>query len=129
MAFVHEDSCQCANSELDLFSLPPTQTSILKSRSIEYSPISILGNGQVEFAVFGSGENYTDLANTYLHVICKVLHSDGSKLKEDENIAPVNNLLHSMWVESSGPLSERYAHNPVHQHLSVQGLLGNAALL
>ena len=87
MAFVHEDSCQCAKSELDLFCLPPTQTSILKSRLIEYSPISILGNGPVEFAVSGSGEDYTDLANTYLHVICKVLHSDGSKLKEGENIA------------------------------------------
>ena len=35
----------------------------------------------------GSGEDYTDLANTYLHVICKVLHS------------PVNNLLHSMWSQ------------------------------
>ena len=99
MAFVHEDSCPCAKSELDLFCLPPTQTSILKSRSIEYSPISILGNGPVEFAVSGSGEDYTDLANTYLHVICKVLHSDGSKLKEGENIAPVNNLLHSMWSQ------------------------------
>ena len=32
-------------------------------------------------------------------------------------------------MESSGPLSERYADNPVHRHLSVQGLLGNAALL
>ena len=99
MAFVHEDSCPCAKSELDLFCLPPTQTSILKSRSIEYSPISILGNGPVEFAVSGSGEDYTDLANTYLHVICKVLHSDGSKLKDGENIAPVNNLLHSMWSQ------------------------------
>ena len=99
MAFVHEDSCPCAKSELDLFCLPPTQTSILKSQSIEYSPISILGNGPVEFAVSGSGEDYTDLANTYLHVICKVLHSDGSKLKEGENIAPVNNLLHSMWSQ------------------------------
>ena len=99
MAFVHEDSCPCAKSELDLFCLPPTQTSILKYRSIEYSPISILGNGPVEFAVSGSGEDYTDLANTYLHVICKVLHSDGSKLKEERNIDPVNNLLHSMWSQ------------------------------
>ena len=99
MAFVHEDSCQCAKSELDLFCLPPTQTSLLKSRSIEYSSISILGNGPVEFAVSGSGEDYTDFANTYLNVICKVLHSDGSKLKEEENIAAVNNLLHSMWSQ------------------------------
>ena len=53
----------------------------------------------MEFAVSGSGEDYTDLDNTYLHVICKVLHSDGSKLKEGENIAQVNNLLHSLWSQ------------------------------
>ena len=47
----------------------------------------------------GSGEDYTDLANTYLHVIYKVLHSDGANLKGGENIAPVNNLLNSMWSQ------------------------------
>ena len=99
MAFVHKDSCPCAKSELDLFCLPPTQTSILKSRSIEYSPISILGNGPVEFSVSGSGKDYTDFAKTYLHVICKELLSDGSKLKEGGNIAPVNDLLHSTWSQ------------------------------
>ena len=112
MAFVHEDSCACAKSELDLFCLPPTQTSILKSRSVEYSPISILGSGPVEFAVSGSGEDYTDLANTYLRVICKVLHSDGSVLQEGEDIAPVletllsfddsvkrNRLRSALWID------------------------------
>ena len=28
MAFIHEGSCECTKSELDLFSVPPTQTSI-----------------------------------------------------------------------------------------------------
>ena len=32
-------------------------------------------------------------------------------------------------MESSGPLSDRYADYPVHQHLPVRSLLGNAALL
>ena len=36
---------------------------------------------------------------TYLHVICKVIHSGGTNLKEGENIAPINNLLHSLWSQ------------------------------
>ena len=39
----------------------------------------------MEFAVSGSSEDYTDLANTYVCVICKVLHSDGSVLQEGED--------------------------------------------
>ena len=32
MAFVHEQSCECTKSELDLFSVPPTQTSMRRHR-------------------------------------------------------------------------------------------------
>ena len=40
MAFVHAQSGECMKTELDLFSLPPTQTSIEKSDWIEYKPVS-----------------------------------------------------------------------------------------
>ena len=39
MAFVHNQSCQCAKSELDVFSVPPTQTSI---EDVEYHSLSII---------------------------------------------------------------------------------------
>ena len=94
MAFVHEDSCPCAKSELDLFCLPPTEhTEISIDRIFAHIDFGKRSGGIRSFRI----EDYTDLTNTYLHVICKVLHSDGSTLKEGENIAPVNNLLHSMW--------------------------------
>ena len=38
MAFVHEQSCECTKSELDLFSVPPTQTSMEQGSWIEYHP-------------------------------------------------------------------------------------------
>ena len=38
MAFVHEDSCKCLMSELDLFSVPPTQTSIENGTSSNTYP-------------------------------------------------------------------------------------------
>ena len=44
MAFVHHESNECSKSELDLFSIPPTQTSISKGQWIEYHPLSNQGN-------------------------------------------------------------------------------------
>lgn len=52
MAFIHEGSCECAKSELDLFSVPPTQTSIESATFVEYHPISSLSDGApIEFEV------------------------------------------------------------------------------
>ena len=60
MAFVHEDSCECLKSELELFSVPSTQTSVETGNWIYCSPI--------EFDISGNGEDYIDLANTMLYV-------------------------------------------------------------
>ena len=69
MAFVNELSCECTKSELDLFVVPPTQTSVQQARWVEYQPLtSILGNAPIEFDVIGSGEDYIDVANVLLYV-------------------------------------------------------------
>src|SRR5438876_1702127 len=69
MAFVDTHSCECAKSELDLFTVPPTQTSIESGGWVEYNPISSLADGvPIEFVVSGSGQDYIDLANTQLYV-------------------------------------------------------------
>ena len=57
MAFVHHESQECTKSELDLFTIPATQTSITKGQWIEYHPLSnITDSGPIEFNVSGSGE-------------------------------------------------------------------------
>ena len=42
---VHKDSNDCSSSSLDLFLLPPTQSSFQKGKSIDYHPITSLGGG------------------------------------------------------------------------------------
>ena len=50
MALLHNMSDECIKSELDLFSLPMTQTSIEKSTYIEIPPLSALTDGgPIEF--------------------------------------------------------------------------------
>src|SRR5436190_7803304 len=43
MSFLHTHSHECVKSELELFSLPPTQTSIESSQWIHYKPVTSLG--------------------------------------------------------------------------------------
>ena len=66
-------------SELDLFAVPPTQTSIESGMYVEYHPISSLANGApIEFDVSSSGDNYMDLTNCLLHDRAKVTKVHGS---------------------------------------------------
>ena len=100
MAFIHENSCECAKSELDLFSVPPTQTSIESGIYVEYHPISSLTDGApIEFDVTASGDDYMDLTNSFLHVRAKISRADGTDLAADDTVGPVNNFLHSLFSQ------------------------------
>ena len=100
MAFIHEGSCECAKSELDLFSVPPTQTSIESGAFVEYHPISSLADGApIEFEVSSSGDDYMDFANSYLYVRAKITRANGSNLVDADKVGPVNNFLHSLFSQ------------------------------
>ena len=100
MAFVHESSCECMKSELDLFSVPPTQTSIENGTWVEYHPISTITNGAlIEFDVSSSGEDYMDFANSYLYVRAKLQRANGDDMENDDQVGPVNHFLHSFLTD------------------------------
>jgi len=107
MAFVNELSCECTKSELDLFALPPTQTSIQQANGVEYQPrTSILGNAPLEFDVTGTGKDYLDITNVILHVRASVTTNAGADIAADSTAAPVNLLLHSMITQVNVSLNE-----------------------
>ena len=100
MAFVHEQSCECTKSELDLFSVPPTQTSIESGTWAEYHPLSSIADGSpIEFEVSGTGEEYLDLANSHLYVKAKITAADGANISADAEVGRVNNFLHSLFSQ------------------------------
>jgi len=56
MALLHRMSGECIKSELDLFSVPLTQTVIEKNGYLEVSPLSaISGSAPLEFFIAGNG--------------------------------------------------------------------------
>ena len=57
MAFIHDQSCECAKTDLDVFSIPPTQTSIEYGNYAENHPLSsITDSGPIEFDVSSNGQ-------------------------------------------------------------------------
>ena len=100
MTFVHRQSCEGVKSELDLFTIPPTQNSIIDSRIVEHQPMASLDSGgPIEFLIPGSGDDYLDLANTMLHVQVKVTRANGDDLLLALPVGPVNNWLHSLFSQ------------------------------
>lgn len=100
MAFVHDQSCECSKSELDLFSVPPTQTSIESGSWVEYHPLTTVTDGTpIEFEITGNGQDYVDFGNSYLHVRAKITKDDGTDIDDGAVVGPVNNFLHSLFSQ------------------------------
>ena len=101
MSYVHPFSKRCDKSEIDLFSVPPTQQSLERGRWIDYAPLSSVENpdSAITYLIAGTDE-YIDLSKTILTVTGKIMMSDGTTPLTGGNqtsVAPVNNFLHSLF--------------------------------
>ena len=100
MAFVHDQSCECAKSELDVFSVNPTQTSIEYGNYVEYHPLnSITDSERIEFDVSSSGQNYLDFSNTQLLIKVKLTRGSGVDITDADHVGGVNLFLHSLFQQ------------------------------
>ena len=89
---------EVTTSALDLFSKPALQTSIVKGSWVEVRPTNALDDGgAIDFEISGSGTDYLDLANTFIKAKVRVISANGVAYDNDDMVAPVNNLLHSMF--------------------------------
>ena len=94
MKLLHEQSSQCIRSELDLFSLPPTQTVVDGSQCVEHIPVStITSYSPIDFIVSVSGEDYMDLNNTLLEVKACIKATNDSSVDVAVAVAQINNTL------------------------------------
>lgn len=116
MAFVHSNSCDCSKSELDLFSLPPTQTHIESGGWVQYKPVSSVNeSSSLEFVVPGQGDEYIDLSHTLLGIKAKIVKkADGAALAaaDDDIVGPVNNWLHSLFSQVDTYLNQKIVSSP-----------------
>lgn len=102
------ESCLCSKSELEIFSLPYLQKDIESGQWIDFHPVSnISDGGPIEFHVSGSGEKYTDLENTQLHVNVKIVKANLSATGDQDKVGPVNLFLHSLFSQVDVFLQDR----------------------
>lgn len=117
MSFLSSQSQECVKSELDLFSTPPTQTSIESGYWTEYHPVASLDTGgPIEFAISGSSEDYIDLAQSQVYVKLKITKGDGGNLDNDENVGPINLLLHSLFSQVDVSLNDKLISQPTNTY-------------
>jgi hypothetical protein len=100
MSVLHKDSYECANSDLDLFLVPPTQTSLETAKLVEHQPIAaITQSGPIEFNIIGSDDDYMDLSQTYLYLKARVKKNRNEDLDPSHLVGPVNLFLHSLFSQ------------------------------
>ncbi len=82
---------ECIKSELDLFTVPMTQTAIEKNTYVEIPPLSaITDSSPLEFFNAGTGEDYIDLYNTLLYTRIKITRPDGSDIADGAPVGLIN---------------------------------------
>jgi hypothetical protein len=122
MTFIHKESCECAKSKLDRFSVPATQTSIESRTYVDYHPVaSITGGAPIEFDVTASGNDYLDFANSFLCVRGKTTRAKNDDLDAADNVGPVN-YFPSQLVFTGGRTAKRLGDHEFDQYVRVQSV-------
>ena len=100
---MHRESCVCGMDSLELFQVPPTNIALEDSKWIEYYPVSSTlssDTAPIEFEIKGQGDEYVDLSQTYVQLLCKFTKDNGTNLTGDHSVStPVNNIVHSLFSE------------------------------
>jgi hypothetical protein len=92
--------CECGKSELDLFTLPPVNTSMERGFNLVHHPVSSLTDDTpIEFHVPSSPDEYIDLAKTQLFLKVRIMKTDGTKIGDGAHVTPVNLMLHSLFSQ------------------------------
>ena len=117
MEYLHESSLPASKSELQVFSIPPTQTAIESSYEVEYRPNASLESSNFYEINVPASEDFTDLASTMLHIHATVKTKAGKSLTDASKIKAVTNFANSLFEQidlSLGSVNTVQANNTYH---------------
>ena len=108
------DSAECSKTELDLFNVPPTQTSIEEGFYDDIQAHSSFAQGStIRFDIPGDSEHFINLAETEIHIqgfICKA-NDTTVGFENTKKIGIVNNLLGSLFQQAEISLNNKPVEN------------------
>ena len=113
MALINSLSTPVIRSQCDLFSTPPTDTSVESSFYCEYKPsVNIQDcDAKIEFKINGNPNQYIDFSDSFLYIKLKVLDDGGTDLTTSQDVSTTNNFLHSLFSQC-----EVYITNKIFEH-------------
>ena len=107
---IQDTSEECSAGATELFTTPPTQTSIVKRRTIHVYPSpAIVTDAPIEFYIPASDEHYTNLNHALLLDVKIVKSDNGSALTaEDDNKVGLSNFpLHALFSQVDVYINDR----------------------
>jgi hypothetical protein len=95
-------------SELSLFDEPPFDVTLTSGLLVEHYPMNVVSDRTtpITFFIQGTDQQFIDLRETRIYVRGKILQPDGKKLLDADEVAPVNNFLHSLFNQCTVWLNE-----------------------
>jgi hypothetical protein len=72
-------SQECCKSELDLFSLPPTQVSVESGITVNIQPHPNIAEGPIQFDIPADVKYYLDTSQTLLKIKCNIIKQGGTQ--------------------------------------------------
>ena len=88
-----------APDTLNLFSVPENQISVSGHHYEDIRPVSQFQQTPLEFETQLQGGFYTSLSASKLFLKVRILKADGSRLKDTDNVAPVNLFFHALFKQ------------------------------
>jgi hypothetical protein len=108
-----KNTAECIKSELDLFLLPPLNTSIEQGQFEIIKPV-ISKDDNIEFNYIGT-EEYVDLSKCYIDLTAQVykVNTNGNKplLEAADTVGPINNFFHSLFSQIEVKLNNTSVEN------------------
>ena len=101
MSLLHFRSKPAIRGEVDLFSIPATDTTCDYSMYEEYQPIVNVQDSvnKIEFKIPGNSNHYLDLADSFLRIKLKVVQRNGDDLTADSTVGTVNLFMHALFSQ------------------------------
>ena len=101
---IHPSSAKFTTFQLDLFFVPPSQTSLEDRSFTEYHRVSVLtSTGCIAFTVSADNFKYVDLTNSFLYVRANVTTKTEVNLADDVKVASECDvkvhILHTLWLQ------------------------------
>lgn len=100
MSFLHNQSPECISSALQLWGVTPTDEACREGNYIEFSTRASTEDATVfDYDIPANSDDYYDLPRTLHYVKLKIVAENGADTAEGDDVAPINNLGHSLWSQ------------------------------